>query len=145
MKFRYEAHDRLSNPKKGEIEAKDKEEAASLLRGKDLFVLHLEEVGPEPQKTVLDHDKLMNPQADLPPDIDDIEGDIEAMREEARVAEEEEFKSDVARAWETCKLVQSHLVEAGCPPAQAEDVGSSVLKELVAEMAIRKLHKEIES
>ena len=138
MKFRYEAHDRMSNPKKGEIEAKDQEEAASRLREMDLFVLHVEEAGPGPHKTVLDHDKLMNQGADVPPDI---ETEIEMMKEEAGAEEAHEFKSDVTSAWKTCMTVRSHLEEAGVNEVDAKDVAFSVLKELLAEMSIRELQK----
>lgn len=140
MRFRYEAHDRAGNPRKGEIEATNEEDASGKLRYGDLFVLSLEAAGPEPQKTVLNHDKV-GQVADFPPDVREaIEDEIEAMEsEDLRTT----FKDQVILAVEVAEAIREAMEDSTLWRDEADRVAQSALEEMLAELAIRKLHERI--
>jgi hypothetical protein len=72
MKFRYEGHDKMGRPLKGELEAANQESASSELREREIFALKLEPVTEDQMRTVLEH-----------PEPPDVEAEIEKVRAEA--------------------------------------------------------------
>ena len=74
MKFRYEGHDKMGRPLKGELEAANQESASSELREREIFALKLEPVTEDQMRTVLEHPD---------PEPPDVEAEIEKVRAEA--------------------------------------------------------------
>ena len=72
MKFRYEGHDKMGRPLKGELEAANQESASSELRAREIFALKLEPVTEDQMMTVLEH-----------PEPPDVEAEIEKVRADA--------------------------------------------------------------
>jgi len=74
MRFRFEGHDKMGRPMKGELDAANQEMASAELRTREVFALKLEPVDGEPMRTVLEHPE------EIPADV---ESEIEKVKAEA--------------------------------------------------------------
>lgn len=147
MKFRYEGHDKMGRPLKGELEAANQESASSELRAREIFALKLEPVTEDQMRTVLEH-----------PEPPDVEAEIEKVRAEADEemppcppdahcpvcldAEQSrwdaELTDDLRAAMEISNQIDN---EMGALGALAIAMSKAALKEMVAEAACKAFNR----
>ena len=143
MKFRYEGHDKMGRPLKGELEAANQESASSELRAREIFALKLEPVTEDQMRTVLEH-----------PEPPDVEAEIEKVRAEAdeemppcppdahcpvcldaEQSRDAELTDDLRAAVEISNQIENEL------GAMAIAMSKAALKEMVAEAACKAFNR----
>ena len=146
MTFRYEGHDKMGRPMKGELEAGSVEAASAELREQGVYAMNLEPATDAPMKTVLEHkeptpDPRFVPPDDQPPDV---EAEIEKVVKEAEKEDVEasspvtELQSEMIRAVNLAREVRDVLRDQGCIEAYCEMMEQAALKEMIAEAAVRR-------
>ena len=164
MTFRYEGHDKMGRPMKGELEAGSVEAASAALREQGVYAMNLEPATDAPMKTVLEHkDPIPDPRFVDPdglhpaPDAGAVEAEVEKMvaeaEAEAKAVGDEgrvtgcrlpgltELQSEVIRAMSLAREVRDVLRDQGCIEAYCEMMEQEALKEMIAEAAVRQLAK----
>ena len=145
MKFRYEGHDKMGRPLKGELEAANQESASSELRAREIFALKLEPVTEDQMSTVLEH-----------PEPPDVEAEIEKVRAEAdeemppcppdahcpvcldaEQSRDAELTDDLRAAVEISNQIENELGDRAFEFAMSK----AALKEMVAEAACKAFNR----
>lgn len=142
MRFRFEGHDKMGRPMKGELDASNQEMASAELRARDVFVLKLEPVDGEPMRTVLEH----------PEELADVEAEIEKVKAEAdeemppcpadahcpvcQDKVDEELSGDLKAAMRISGQIRDEL------GPYSDAIANEALKEMVTEAACQAFNRD---
>lgn len=157
MRFRYEGHDKMGRPLRGELEAGSVEAASADLRAQGVYAMNLEPATVEPMKMVLEHKEQAPDPRFVPPDV---ESEIEKVVKEADAEAAKtpapsgccnapsgcrggmtELQSEVIRATRLAREVRDVLRDQGCIDAYCEMMEQAALKEMIAEAAVRHFNR----
>jgi len=158
MTFRYEGHDRMGSPLRGELEAESVEAAAAALRDKGIYTMNLEPTTEEPMKTVLEHKDTPVESPTVDPGVtpamaamrnnsalEDPPTMVGDLKDPARLHGETEIGEEVRMAVGVAKEIKEALIALSSPSAcalgaleRAEGVEDSCLREILAEVAVRR-------
>lgn len=158
MRFRYEGHDRMGRPLRGEFEAATIEAASAKLREDGVFALKLEQATSEPMRTILEHgvvakkdERFVSPDSLVgPADAGSVEEEVERCKEEMDEDEKKpgpglaSLEDEVAMAVAMARRIRAAIVRESdymYAPDRCNEFEKDCLREMLAEIAIRRFRE----